>query len=188
MSYLDSVVLNSMGFKSVGAHCRISSKAAFYGIENIVLGDHVRIDDFCVISGVDGNIEIGNYVHIAAHCLLYGGGGIFIGNYAGVSSRSCIYSSNDDYSGEYMTGPCVPSELSNVTKGRVDIGKHTVIGTACTVLPNVSIGAGSALGAHSLVTSNLPDSVIAVGVPAKVIRPRATQIFELEKRISDNWK
>ena len=44
------------------------------------------------------------------------------------------------------------------------------IGSHSTILPGVTIGKNSIVGAHSLVTKDIPDNVVAFGVPAKAIR------------------
>ena len=76
------------------------------------MGDNVRIDDFCILSGY---IELGNNIHIAAFTALYGGeNGIFIDDFANLSSRVSVYSVSDDYSGETMTNPMIPDEYKNV--------------------------------------------------------------------------
>ena len=51
-----------------------------------------------------------------------------------------------------------------VLKNKCRIGSHT------TILPGVSIGKNSIIGAHSLVNKDIPNDVIAFGVPAKIIR------------------
>lgn len=63
--------LRQLGFASLGENVLISRNARFYGISSMRLGNHVRIDDFVILSG---NIEIGNYVHVSAYAALYGGG------------------------------------------------------------------------------------------------------------------
>lgn len=55
-------------------------------------------------------------------------------------------------------------------KGKVVLKKNCKIGSHSTILPNVTIGENSIIGAHSLVLSDIPDNVIAFGVPAKIIR------------------
>ena len=52
----------------------------------------------------------------------------------------------------------------------VSIGPGSWLGTNVVVLPGVTIGAHVAVGAGSIVTTDLPDRSIAVGVPARVIR------------------
>lgn len=50
------------------------------------------------------------------------------------------------------------------------IGRGTTLGAGATVLDKLEIGEGSMIGAGSVVTKDLPDGVVAYGVPAKVIR------------------
>lgn len=55
-------------------------------------------------------------------------------------------------------------------KGKVVLKKNCKIGSHSTILPNVTVGENSIVGAHSLVLCDIPDNVIAFGVPAKIIR------------------
>ena len=54
--------------------------------------------------------------------------------------------------------------------GHAVLGAGCVLGTGCVVLPGIRIGAGAVVGAGSVVTRDLPAHVLAVGVPAKVIK------------------
>ena len=56
------------------------------------------------------------------------------------------------------------------TSGKVLLKKNCRIGSHSTILPGITIGKNSVVGAHSLVTKDIPDNAIAFGVPAKVIR------------------
>ena len=53
--------------------------------------------------------------------------------------------------------------------GRVDIGDNVFIGADTVVLPGVSIGNNSVVGANSTVTKDIPANVVAAGNPAMVI-------------------
>ena len=53
----------------------------------------------------------------------------------------------------------------------VHIGKNCWLGAGVIVLPGVSIGDNSVIGAGSVVSKDIPAGVVAYGVPAKVIRP-----------------
>ena len=89
-SYYSEEELKKFGFCKIGKNVFISRKSSIYGCENISIGNNVRIDDFCILSG---HIEIGNYIHIAAFTALYGGkDGIFIEDFANLSSRISVYS------------------------------------------------------------------------------------------------
>lgn len=183
MGFLSEAALQQMGFKSIGRNVNISDKASVYGAGRISIGDHVRIDDFCILSSGEDGIEIGSYVHIACYCALIGKGKITMEDFSGISSRSVIYSSNDDYSGEALTNPMVPETFTNVKHGPVTLEKHVIVGVSVTILPNVRIGLGSAIGAYSLVTRDIDPHVIAVGVPARRIKARSTRILELEEKL-----
>ena len=55
-------------------------------------------------------------------------------------------------------------------KGKIVIKENARIGTHSTVMPGVTIGKNSIVGAHSLINKDIPDEAVALGVPAKVIR------------------
>ncbi len=52
----------------------------------------------------------------------------------------------------------------------VSIGKGVWVGANVTILPGISIGNGAVVSAGSVVTENIPDNVLAAGVPAKIKR------------------
>jgi hypothetical protein len=54
----------------------------------------------------------------------------------------------------------------------VNIGHDVWIGHAATVMPGVTVGNGAVIGAGAVVTRDVPPYMIAVGVPAKILRPR----------------
>ena len=54
--------------------------------------------------------------------------------------------------------------------GHVELGENCVLGTGAVVLPGVKIGANSTIGAGSVVTKDIEPDVVAVGMPAKVIK------------------
>lgn len=170
--------LNALGM-AYGANPMISRKASFFGAERIVLGDHVRIDDFCVLSAGQGGISIGRHVHVAVFSSLIGRGAIRIGDYANLSSRVSVYSSSDDYSGEWMTNPTVPEEYTMVHHADVLIGAHAIIGAGAVVLPGVVIGEGAAIGALSLVRVPCEPFTIVAGTPARRVGVRSRRCLEL---------
>jgi len=179
-SFYNEEELKKLGLGSYGDNVLISRNAKIYGASNIHIGSNVRIDDFCILSG---RIKIGNYVHIAAGVYVFAGDfGVILNDFSGVSSRSAIYAASDDYSGEFMTNPTVSDEVRNVTGGLVYVGKHTLIGTGCTVLPNVKIGDGASVGAMSLVNKDVDEYTMNVGIPCRKIKDRTKNILDLEKK------
>lgn len=182
-SFYTEEELKELGLKKCGKNVMISKKTSIYGASNISIGDNVRIDDFCILSG---KIDIGNYVHIAAGCYLFAGEyGIVFEDYTGLSSRSAVYAATDDYSGEYMSNPTVPDEYRNVVGGKVVFGKHALVATGCTILPNLTIGEGASVGAMSLINRDIEPFSICVGIPAKKIKDRKRRILELENKLME---
>lgn len=166
--YSDSELLE-LGFKAVGKNVKLSRKACVYSPSRISIGNNVRIDDFCILSG---NITLGSNIHISAFVALYGAKGIEFEDYTGISARSTIYSAMDDFSGEYLVGPIHPEEYTHVTGGKVTIRKFTQIGAHVLVFPNLTIGEGCIVGACSMVKKDLEPWGIYYGVPAKRVKER----------------
>lgn len=181
MAFYTQLELRKFGFAALGRDVLISDKATIYNAAHIHIGDNVRIDDFVILSAGEGGIHLGKHVHIACYVSLIGKARITLDDFSGISSRSAIYSSNDDYSGNFLTGPTVPDEYKNVSHKEVRIGRHVVVGAFGCVLPGVSIGDGSATGAYSLVNKDVPAGVIAAGVPVKVLKERSSRMFDLER-------
>lgn len=173
--------LKEIGFKDIGNNVLISRKASIYGAAHISIGNNVRIDDFCILSG---NIIIGDYVHVAAYCALFGGdSGIELCDFSGISSRTAVYAESDDYSGNAMTNPTVPYKYRLVEGGKVTLERHALVGTGCTILPGVTIGEGVSVGSMSLVNKSLDNWVVYVGIPCKKVRNRSKKLLELEKAL-----
>lgn len=172
--------LRALGFAHVGRDVRLDRSVRFFGIGRISIGDHSRIDPFCVLSAGPDGIAIGRNVHIAAYCGMVGRARIELGDFAGLSQRCSLFSSSDDYTGAAMTNPTVPEEFTRVEHGAVRLGRHVIIGCGSVVLPGVSIGLGAAVGALSVIRQDVPDFAIMAGNPARKLGERARTMLELE--------
>lgn len=172
MAFLSRMDIERIGFKSLGDNVLISDKASIYSPQNICLGSNVRIDDFCIISAGAHGIEIGNYVHIACYVSLIGNELIRINDFVGISSKTAVYSSSDDYSGSYLTGPTIEDKFKKVDSRPVIFESHSIIGSGTVILPGVTIGEGTAVGALSLVAKDLNSWGIYTGSPIKYIKER----------------
>lgn len=179
--YFNERDLQELGFKSLGENVQISRNCTVIGPENIEIGDNVRIDGYCtIIASGQGWLKLGSYIHIGSYCLLSAGDGIQMDDFSGLSQGVKIYSRTDDYSGEHLTNPTVPQKYTGITKGAVALGKHVIIGASSVILPKVSIGEGSSVGALSLVTKSLEAWGVFFGVPAKKLKNRSKSLLVLE--------
>ena len=174
-SFYSREELAGLGLKSYGENVLISRFARVYSPGTIEIGSHVRIDDFCILSG---KIILGSYIHISAYSALYGKYGIMMENYSGLSPRCTLFSASDDFSGDYLIGPMVDQKSTNVTGGQITIGKYSQLGSGCTVMPGVTVNEGVAVGAMSLVLHDLGSWKIFKGVPAVYYKDRSKKLLE----------
>lgn len=175
-SFYNKNELKKFGFRFLGNNVFISKKCSIYGAENISIGNNVRIDDFCILSG---DISIGNYVHISAFNALYGKYGIKIGNFCGISPRCTLLSATDDFSGEYMISPMVDFKYTNLSTGLIKMCNYTQIGTHSIIMPNITINEGAICGALSFVNKDLDEWSMYKGIPAKKYKDRSQNIKKM---------
>lgn len=182
-SFFNEEELKEIGFKKIGTNVKISKRASIYLPNKIEIGNNVRIDDFCLLSG---NIVIKNNVHISAYTALYGGGRIEIGNFSGCSARCTLISASDDFSGNYMVGVTIPDDYKNVDKGEIVLRDYVQLGANSVVMPNVIINEGTVTGAMTFVNKDLDKWGIYVGIPAKRIKDRSKNMLKLVKEFEKN--
>lgn len=179
--YLSRQELLDIGFASVGEDVSISNRACFYGASKMHIGNHVRIDDFCLLVG---NITIGNHVHICAYSTFHASAGsIVIDDFSGFSVRTTVYAASDDYSGETMSNPTVPEKYKAVETGDVYFGKHTLVGAGSTFLHKTYLPEGNAIGSMTLVNGRLEPWGIYAGIPCRRIKDRSKHCLELERQL-----
>lgn len=178
MAYLSQEQLAGMGFKKLGRNVKVSDKASIYNCDQIEIGDHSRIDDFCVISG---KVSIGRNVHIAPLSLVAGGElGIVMEDFSGLAYHVQIFSQSDDYSGGSMTNPTVPAQYKKEFKAKTHLGRHVIVGAGSIIFPGVHIADGCSVGAMSLVRKSTEPWGIYVGNPAKRIAERKQDLLVME--------
>lgn len=181
-SFLSEAEIKELGLKAWGRDVMISRFCRLYNPQRISLGNHVRVDDFCILSG---NITIHDYVHISAYVGMFSGDcRIEIGENSAISSRIAIYAESDDYSGNSLVNPLIPDTYKTLQKGDVIINKNVIIGSGSTILPGVTVGEGVAVGAMSLINRPLAPWRIYAGIPAREIKDRSKRLLELERE----WK
>lgn len=139
------------------------------------LGEHVHVDiDFHCEYGK--NIHVGNNVIINMNCTFVDNNRINIGNRVLIASDVKIYTAT------HSTDPSVRNHSSNPnpdfwcqTYSRpVTIEDEVWIGGGAVLLPGVTIGKGSVIGAGAVVTRDIPPYSVAVGNPARVIKKTPT--------------
>ncbi len=106
-----------------------------------------------IVQNLEG-LVLGSKTDIGAFTYINALHGVIIEDNVQIGSHCSIYS---------------VSTIDN-NAGKVTLKNNCKIGSHSTILPGVNIGQNSIIGAHSLVNRNIPDNVLAFGVPAKVVR------------------
>lgn len=131
--------------------------------ENNIIGDNVSIGTHSVIETEN---RIGNNVRIHSNC--------FIPEFVIIEESAWI-------------GPCVtvlnvlhpPCPRFTECAKTVHIKRNAKIGGNVTIGPRITIGRNSLIGMGSVVTTDIPDDVLAFGNPARVIKPIGELTCEL---------
>jgi acetyltransferase-like isoleucine patch superfamily enzyme len=179
-SFYTPAELKKLPFKAIGKDVLISRYARIYSMKTIEIGSNVRIDDFCLLSG---KIKIGSHVHVSAYSSLVGGdAGVVLEDFVNISERVAIFAKTDDFSGATLTNPTIPEKYKNVVEAQVILKKHVIIGVGGSVLPGVTLGEGSVVGAKSLVKKSTEPWSIYAGLPARKIKDRKRDLLKLEKQ------
>jgi acetyltransferase-like isoleucine patch superfamily enzyme len=134
----------------------------------VFLGDNVYVGHDAILEAWHENdLRIGSDAWIGARCHLHAAGGLSIGSGVGIGPGVVIITSS------HRVGPRdevileAPLELAPVV-----IADGVDLGVGCIVMPGVSVGEGTQVGAGAVVTRDLPAFSVAAGVPARVLRSR----------------
>lgn len=107
------------------------------------------------------NITIGKNVFFNINCSFQDRGGIIIGDGVFIGQNVIISTLNHGIN---------LKDRNTTYPSKVVIGNNVWIGSGANILPGISIGDNSIIGAGSVVSKDIPSNSIAVGVPAKVIK------------------
>ena len=100
------------------------------------------------------NLKLGTNIDIGAFTYINSQYGVEIGDNTKIGSHCSIYSN---------------STIDN-KKGIVILEKNVRLGTHSTIMPNVTIGENSIIGAYSFVTTSISQNELWLGVPAKFFK------------------
>lgn len=119
---------------------------------------------------------------------------VYIGKYCSIADGVEIFAGGNhrvDWISTYPFPACpneFPAGLAKikehpVSKGPVRIGNDVWLGSRCTIMSGVTIGDGAVIGAHAVVTKDVPPYTITAGNPARVVRERFPK--EVAQRLID---
>lgn len=145
--------------------CLIDAK----GSENkgIILRDNVFIGRDSILSCKNGDIELGEYANIGVFCNISSNSKIKIGKKVLIGPHCSLFATEHRFENRD-----IPIADQGWTSKGITIEDNVWIGAGVVVLDGVTIGRDSIIGAGAVVSEDIPEFSIAVGIPAKVVRKR----------------
>lgn len=144
----------------------LSKKGVSIG-NNVRIGDYTRILCTGSLRKIGIGFQIGDNCGIGENCFFGSAGGISIGNDVIMGQNIRFHSENHNY--ENIN---IPIRMQGVTNKGIKIGNDCWIGAGAVFLDGVVVGNGCVIGANTVVNKSLPDNVIAVGNPVRIIKNR----------------
>lgn len=151
------------------AHLRARRARAYQRRYN--MGDNPMVEHGVEISRqhyLPGTIKMGDNVLLAKNCFIDYSGHVVIGSDVQITDGVHILS--HDHRHHHVPG-FARDFADNDVQGSLEIGDGAVLGTRSVVMPSCRrIGCFARVGAGAVVTKDVPDYAVAVGVPARVIK------------------
>lgn len=175
----DTVILPNthlLGVTSIGSDCVIGPNSL---LRDAVVGDACRIEQSVVEGAVlEDEVNIGPFAHLRKGVHL--GRGVHMGNFGeiknsrlgpGVKMGHFSYIGDADIGAEVNIGAgTITCNYDGHEKHKTEIGAGAFIGSDTMLVAPLRIGKNARTGAGAVVTKNVPDDSVAVGVPARVVR------------------
>ena len=176
---LDTIVLPNthlQGNTVVGSECTIGPNST---IRNSVINDRCKIESSVIEHATLGNdVDVGPFGHLRAGAHL--DDGVHVGNFGEVKNSYLgpdVKMGHFSYVGDATIGARTNIGAGAITcnygmdknKHRTEIGEDVFIGSDTMLVAPLHIGSRVRTGAGSVVTKDLPDDSLAVGVPARII-------------------
>lgn len=164
-------------FKSCGRDCYIMPFQMLKGGKNIQIGNNVNIGFKCILETYDSymsqkltpilaignNSSVGDYGHITCVNKIKIGNNVLMG-------RRVFITDNAHGNSEKFLLNIPPCQRPLYSKGPVIIEDNVWIGEMVCIMPGVTIGQGSIIGANAVVTKDVPPYSVVGGNPAKIIK------------------
>jgi len=152
----DNVVLDAKGESNAG----------------IEIGDNVIIGRNTALSCKDGDLSIGANSNIAMNCFIQSGKEVRIGENVLIAAY-CYVIGGGDHKSDRIDVPVM--RQGQVIEG-ITIGDNCWLGAGVLVQDGSTIGRDSIVGSGAVVTKDIREYSVAVGVPAKVVKDRRADV------------
>jgi acetyltransferase-like isoleucine patch superfamily enzyme len=167
-------------FRALGRNVVFEEGVLVFHPENISLGSNIYVGHQTILKGYYKNeMMIGDNTWIGQGCFFHSAGGLRIGQNVGIGPHVKIITSR--HAEESID---VPILFSRIEMAQVVIEDDCDLGVGSIVLPGVTIGCGSQVGAGAVVTKDVEPYSIVTGIPARLLKKRGA-IGPGESPVSD---
>lgn len=161
-------------FRAVGDNTILSPFSWLVHPEQITIGANCTIKKECCLTAwqingqqseiiIGDDVSIGMYCHITATNKIIIRDGVLMGKWVTITDNSHGHT-------DFETLNIMPAKRSIVSKGPVVIEKNVWIGDKATILPGVTVGQGSIIGANAVVSKSVPPFSTVVGNPGVLVK------------------
>jgi acetyltransferase-like isoleucine patch superfamily enzyme len=137
--------------------------------DGIIVGDGVFLGRGTILSCKNGDIVLGDHVNIGFYSEIFSGSRVTVGPYGLFAAYTYLVGG-----GHAFDRPNLPVVEQDRPSRGISLGSNVWLGTGAKVLDGVRIGRDVVVGANAVVTKDLADGAVAVGIPARVVRRRET--------------
>lgn len=143
----------------VGRWCRLILEPG----GRLSIGDGCEVDDGTTLAVYGGGtIDLGDWCFLGHHCTVAARRSVSIGRGTFLAELVSVRDFDHD--------PAFPPSAGATLVAPVTIGPDVWLASKVTVLKGSTIGGRAVIGAHAVVRGEIPAAVVAVGVPARVVR------------------
>lgn len=176
----DTVILPNThiwGATTIGRDCRIGPNSI---LREATIGDRCEIEASVVEAAtLEDNVDIGPFAHLRKGAYLESG--VHMGNFGEVKNsrlRQGVKMGHFSYVGDADVGEdanigagTITCNYDGVRKNKTTIGAGSFIGSDTMLVAPITLGRNARTGAGSVVTKDVPDDTLAVGMPARMRKP-----------------
>ena len=139
--------------------------------KNAIIGSHVAIDKGFICST---KLTMGDYIHVAVYCRAIGSlqSSLVMEDFTFIASGTSIICGSEDYTSGGLIGPTIPIEYRDVNLTTVTFKRCSGTGSNAIIMPGLTLGEGSVVGANSLLTKDTKPWGVYVGSPARLVGER----------------
>jgi acetyltransferase-like isoleucine patch superfamily enzyme len=135
--------------------------------QGIRLGRRVFLGRNTILACKDGDITLEDGVNVSYNCAVFSASSVRIGAQTLLAAYCYVVGGGHDF--DRLDRPVV--EQGRPSKG-IEIGRGGWLGAGAVILDGVTVGDDAVVGAHAVVTQDVPPFAVAAGAPARVIRDR----------------